>query len=454
MEEYDVIIVGAGPGGYLSAIRMAKLGAKVLVLDGNRVGGECLNYACIPSKTLLTYLSSLESAHELLNKECMDVDYDVLRSIRDDVVEKLVRGIEHIFKRLGVVYRNEEAISITDHIVSTASEVYRGEYIVLATGSKPRELPGVPFDGEYVWSSRDALKLPRRVRSICIVGGGAAGLEIASIYNLLGAEVYVVELLDRIAPFMDSDISRRLKRLLSRSGIKIHTGSKVDEVAVVDGGVKVKIVSSEGNASSLECDALVVTIGRVPNLGIGGDVSRLSKTREGYVIVDEYMRTSIDYIYAVGDVTGPPLLAHKAYWDALTVSEYLFGSGKINRPKVVPYVIYSIPGAFSVGLGEEESRLKGIDCVTHTFPLSGLGSSRIIGGDQGFVKVVCDDSGRVLGIHGVSNKVTELVGVACVAVELGLSIDELANVMFPHPTYSEAYWELFNLGLGRGLHHI
>lgn len=454
MEEFDVIVVGAGPGGYLTAIRLAKLGAKVLVFDRDRVGGECLNYACIPSKALINYLSSLEYVCNVLGRDSLDIDWDGLRSHRDSVVESLVKGVTHIFKRLGIVYRNEEVVSIAEHkVYIRGGDVYRAENVVLATGSRPRVLPNIPFNN-YVWSSRDALKLPRKIRSLCIVGGGAAGLEIASIYNLLGAEVHIVEVMDRLAPFMDHDIGRRLRSLFSRRGIKTYLSSRVDRVEFVDGRANIYILSNDGSCSRLVCDAIVVAIGRDPYLDITGDIEELERDEAGYVIVNESMGTNIEYIYAVGDVAGPPLLAHKAYWDALTVSDYLYGSGEISRPSNIPYVIYSTPGAFSIGLSEAEARVEGIDFETYVFPLSALGSSALYGGDPGFLKIICGIDGRVLGIHGVSKKITELVGIASIITQLGLKIDELADIIFPHPTYSEAYWELFNQAFGRDLHKI
>jgi len=454
VEEYDVVVVGAGPGGYLSAIRMAKLGAKVLVIESGKVGGECLNYACIPSKAILNYLVALEHGAKLL--DCSkEIDIERLREYRNEVVEGIVRGVEHLFKRTGVKLVKDRVTRIEDRKVYTANGgVYRGEYVVLATGSRPRELPGIPFDEEYVWSSRVALMLPRRVDGLVVVGGGAAGLEIATIYKLLGAAVTVVEVMDRIAPFMDKDVSRRLRVLLARLGIKFYLGSKVVDVDKGDGGLELR-VTRDSSSMKLSCDAVVITIGRRPNIELSGDVERLERDGNGFIIVDDHQATNVDYLFAVGDVAGPPLLAHKAYWDAIALAEYLYGDWKgFKRPSVIPSVIYSYPGAFSVGVGEDAASEMGLSIQKHSFPLGGLGAAAVHGEDRGFLKVITDEGGKILGIHGISNRVSELVGIASLAVELGLRVDELASVIYPHPTYSEAYWEIGSIAIGRGLHVI
>lgn len=454
MEEYDVVVVGAGPGGYLSAIRMAKLGARVLVIEGERVGGECLNYACIPSKAILNYLVSLEHGAKLL--DCSkEIDIDMLRKHRNEVVEGIVRGVEHLFSRTGVKLVKGRVTRIEERKVYTLDgDVYRGEYVVLATGSRPRELPGISFDEEYVWSSRVALMLPRRVDDLVVVGGGAAGLEIATIYKLLGANVSVIEVMDRIAPFMDRDVSKRLRVLLAGLGIKFYLSSKVVDVVRRSGGLKLR-VTRDSSSLELFCDAVVVTIGRRPNIEISGDVEGVERDSNGFVVVDDRQATNIDYLFAVGDVAGPPLLAHKAYWDAIALSEYLYGDWKVfKRPRVIPSVIYSYPGAFSVGVSEDAAGEMGLSIEKYSFPLAGLGAAAIHGRERGFLKIITDEGGRVLGIHGISNKVGELVGIASLAVELGIKIDELGSVVYPHPTYSEAYWEVGNMAMGRGLHVV
>ncbi len=449
MEEYDVVVVGAGPAGYLSALRMARLGAKVLLLDKDRVGGECLNYACIPSKTILSYLSSLEYTAKVSGEDTLPIDLDRLRFFRDSVVDSLVRGVMHLLRRAGVKYVNDTVIEIVDGKVYTAGgEAYKSNYVVLATGSSPKKLPNIDFDGKYVWNSRHALNLPRDIKSLCVVGGGAAGLEIASIYRMMGAEVHVVELMDRVAPFMDWEVSKRLVSLMSRYGVEFHLGTSVSEMNLDGGALDIRL----GDGSKLRCDAMVLTIGRRPNIDIGGDVPDLELADGGFVKVDEWMRTNIDYIYAVGDVAGPPLLAHKAYWDAIVLSEYLYGDRDICRPNNIPMVIYSHPGALSIGLTEDQARDKDMNINVYKFPLSALGITHARSGDRGFVKAVCSSDGRIIGIHAVSIDISKLLGVAAVAVELGLKIEELGSVMFPHPSYSEAFWELAGVALGRGIH--
>jgi len=453
MDEYDVVVVGAGPGGYLSAIRLAKLGARVLVVDKEGVGGECLNYACIPSKTLLNYLLAWVYASKV-SELSVEIDIDKLREIRNAVVKELVDGVDYLFKRLGVHFKNAKVVRIEGHkVYLDDGSIVRGEYVVLATGSRPRNLPGVPFDGGWVWSSRVALSLPRRVNTLCVVGAGAAGLEIASIYRLLGSEVYVVEILDRVAPFMDIDVSKRLRGLLGRNGIHFFLNSRVIGINIMHSRVNVSVSSPDGEVT-LGCDAVVVAIGRAPNIDIEGDVEYLRRDEHGFIQVDDHQATNIDYIYAVGDVAGPPLLAHKAYWDAIVLSEYLFGEGSVDRPRVIPFVIYSYPGGFSIGLTEDDARERGMDFFVDVYPLAGLGGAKISGKDMGFVKIIRDADGHILGIHGVSNKVSELVGIASVLTELGVGVGELGRVMFPHPTYSEAYWELAGSALGRGLHIV
>ena len=461
--DYDVVIVGAGPAGYLAGIRMAQLGANVLVLDKEGVGGECLNYACIPSKTLVYYASLfsryLKLSRSGLFKGSIDIDLDILQDIKAKVVRTLTGGVSHLFKVNGVKYRRAEVKRILEDGViidrDGVDERIKADNIVLATGSRPIELPNSPFDHVNILNSRDALNLRTLPTTLLIVGGGAVGVEVGSYYNMLGCKVIIVELLDRLLPFMDRDIGNRLERELKKKGVSIYTSTHVKTISMRYGHVYVELENDTGT-KSIAVDKVVVAIGRYPNTeGLGLTELGVKLDNKGFVIVDERQRTSVDNIYAVGDVTGPPMLAHKAYWEGLNVAETLFGDGPITPPKHYPFIVFSKPEVFSIGYSEEEASDLYGKVLVGRFPFSALGRAVSEGCREGFIKVVADPSSeRVLGIHIVGYRASIYSAAASVIVENSMTLDEIDGTLFPHPTYGEGLWEAIRNASNKSLHTV
>ncbi len=458
---YDVVVIGAGPGGYLAGIRIAQLGGKVLVIDKDGVGGECLNYACIPSKTLLYHASLFEKYRELLRKGVFkgEVELDIgrLQDIRERVVKILTGGVRHLFKKNGVEYLKAEAKKVLRERVIVeidgSEETIDTDNIVLAMGSRPIQLSSLPFDHINILDSRDALRLREVPESILVVGGGAIGVELASYYSMLGSQVTVVELLDHLLPFIDRDISILLEKELSKKGIEILTSSRVKNANVSEGYVEVEVESGE-DIKKISVDKVIVAVGRRPNTDeLGLKDLGVKMDGKGFIEVDEEQKTSVDNIYAIGDITGPPMLAHKAYWEALNVAETLYGEGPLPTPKHYPYVIFSKPEVLSIGYSYEEAMKRYSEVKIGISPFSALGRATSEGARAGFIKVIVDDKSRkVLGIHVVGEKASVYSSIASLIVGQGLNVDIVDNTVFPHPTYGEGLWEAIRNALMKSLH--
>ncbi len=456
---YDVVIIGAGPGGYLAAIRIAQYGKKVLVIERDEVGGECLNYACIPSKTLLYHASLYTKTMGLIKKRVftgmVEIDWQRLQKTRERVVKTLTMGVRHLFEAIGVELLKAEAREIgRDYVtVDIGGDTRKIKFrnLILAMGSSPIPLPNIEFDHVKILNSRDALRLMEKPESLLVVGGGAIGLEIGSLYNMAGTKVTIVELLDRILPFTDREISERLEREMSKKGVRILTSSKVVNVVRDGDWLEVEIEREEG-VERIRVEKMVVAIGRKPNTtGLGLEEIGVDMDRKGFIKVDNRQETTVENIYAIGDVTGPPMLAHKAYWEALNVSESLFGDGPLPKPSHYPYVIFSKPEVFSIGVREDE--VDGERVVVGRFPFSALGRAVTEGSRTGFIKVIINsETKEVLGIHIVGENASIYSSAASLIVERRLGALEIDHTVFPHPTYGEGLWEAVRDAFNRSLH--
>ena len=455
MAGYDIVIVGAGPGGYVAAIRAAQLGLNTaLVEKEERLGGTCLNVGCIPTKALLESSEHYHKAVSGLAEHGVrvgDVELNLPRLVerKNSVVKTLTDGIAKLMKRhkVDVIRGTGQVLSAHEvHVGETALET---KAVLLAMGSVPVELPHLPIDGEHLLSSQHALGFERVPESMVVVGAGAVGLELASVWSRLGAQVTVVEMMPQIVPFADRQLAKMLERSLKKQGLQFKVKSKVTQAKVdasADPGkrVEVTVEDKKGREETLHCEKLLVAVGRRPNtrhqnleeLGVALD-------ERGRVKVDETLQTSVEGIYAIGDLTAGPMLAHKAEEEGVFVVEQLAG----QKPKaldhdLIPNVVYTWPELAQVGLTEDDAKDRGIPCRSGRFYFAANGRALAMGEGDGLVKAVAHkEDGRLLGVHLVGPAASELVAEATVALARGMTSQELGRLVHAHPTLSEAVKE-------------
>jgi len=461
-EPYDLTIIGGGPGGYVGAIRAAQLGLRVALVERDKLGGVCLHAGCIPTKALLQTAELLERVRRadqfgVLVGE-VTLDYARAQARKRQVVETLHRGVEYLMRknRIAVFSGHGRILSPTRVGISlndgSETEV-ETRHILIATGSRPRALPGIPVDNVRVLDSTGALELQEVPRSMVIVGAGAIGLEFCTLFRSFGADVTVVELLPRVLPMEDEEISEAMARSLSRKGVKVHTSSKVEEVERVEGGVKVRISTPEGDRL-LSADYVLVAVGRVAlTEGLGLEEVGVA-TKNGFIAVDDHMRTSVGGIFAIGDVIGGYLLAHVASEEAVLAVETI--AGKDPRPidyLTVPRCTYSIPEVAAFGMTERQAREAGYPVKVGRFSFQASSRALTLGEREGFVKVVADSqSGEILGVHMIGPSVTELVAEGVLARSAEATVFEVGASVHAHPTLSEAFKEAALDVLGRVVH--
>ncbi len=460
MARFEAVVIGAGPAGYLAALRLAQLGRSVAVVERERVGGECLNWGCIPSKALIEVSDAIERARRLgaFGME-LSVQRLSLREVvrwKDSVVERLVRGIETLFDHYGVTLIRGEGRVRSDRRVEVIgadgkTEVEAGS-VLLAVGSVPVSLPQIPFDGRRVIGFKEVLSLEEVPSRMLVVGGGAIGLEMAFAFRKLGAEVTVVELMDRVLPAMDHSVSRAIQRSLEGAGIRVLVRSTVTSSEVSGDSVRVRISTPEGELVG-EFERVLVAVGkRAPELPVDGSLG-LERDQKGFVKVDDEMRTNVGWIWAAGDVTGPPFLAHRAYRQGLIAAESMAGNVTAWAPRFYPIAVFTDPEAASVGMTEEEAERAGKRFRSFVFPHSALGRALTVGETEGFVKVLVEEgTGELLGVHVVGPHASELIAEASLALENLMTPEDFLRGVRPHPTFSEALAEAVELALGRPFH--
>lgn len=465
-QNFDVVVVGGGPGGYVAAIRAAQLGLRTACVEADKLGGVCLNVGCIPTKALLSSaLLVNEMAHAeghgiVLEGFATDLGPAQARSRK--VAARLSKGVAFLFKKNGVAHVDGYGRLLGGGAVEVekkdgAKSVLAARDIVLATGSRPRSLPFLQIDEERIWSSTGALFQQRAPESLVVVGAGAVGMEFADIYDAYGTKVTVVEALDRVLPVEDADSSKAVAASFKRRGIDIFADARVEETTATGEGVSISFTDARGEARTLEVDYVLSAVGRIPNTEDAGLEAAGVKTTEpgGFVAVDEAMRTSAPGVWAVGDCAGPPLLAHKGMHEGVVAAERIAGAGHHTVDyDNVPNCTYCNPEVASVGLTEEQARDKGLEIEVGQFPWAGNGRALAAGGTpEGFVKVIRDTRySEVVGAHVVGPHATELIGEFVVARHLESTVEEIDRAMHPHPTLSEAVAEGALAALGRALH--
>ena len=450
MATFDVIVIGAGPGGYVCAIRCAQLGLKVACVEGREtLGGTCLNVGCIPSKALLHASHQLHEAEHNFAKmglkgKSPSVDWKQMLAYKDEVIEGNTKGIEFLFKKNKVTWLKGWASIPVAGQVKVDDEVHEAKSIIIASGSEPSSLPGVTVDEETVVTSTGALALPKIPKSMAVIGAGVIGLELGSVYARLGADVTVIEYLDAITPGMDGEVQKSFKRLLEKQGLKFIMGAAVQGTEAKKNGATVRYkLKKDDSEHSLDADVVLVATGRRPfTTGLGLDTLGVKLTQRGQIETDSHWQTSIKGIYAIGDAIQGPMLAHKAEDEGMAVAEVVAGKhGHVNYG-VIPGVIYTHPEVANVGATEEQLKAEGRAYKVGKFSFMGNGRAKAVFAGDGFVKLLADkETDRILGCHIIGPGAGDLIHEVCVAMEFGASAQDLALTCHAHPTFSEAVRE-------------
>lgn len=445
-----VVVIGAGPAGYVCAIRLAQLGQKVTVVEKEYIGGTCLNVGCIPSKALIAAGSLMEKIQKAsamgITVSGVDLDISKLVNWKASIVERLTGGVGGLFKNHGVEHIAGTAKITGKNSVTVKSE--KGEQklecddIVIATGSVPSSIPGFDFDGDKVWSSTEALAPTRIPKHLLVIGGGYIGLELGILYRHLGSEVTVVEFTKGALPGQDADCVKAIERSLKKQKIKFITEAAAKSYESSDGKLFVKIEGKKGG-DTIECDQVLCTVGRRPySDGLGLDAVGLKADKRGFLEVNARMQTSVPNVYAVGDIAGQPMLAHKGSKEGLVAAGVIAGKPEEYDVRCVPAVIFTAPEMASVGLQEAEAKEQGHEIVTGKFPFAASGRAMSLMDTDGFVKVIADaKTDEVLGVHMVGPEVTELIAEAALAIEMGATTEDIARTIHAHPTLPEAVME-------------
>jgi dihydrolipoamide dehydrogenase len=458
-QSFDVVVVGTGPGGYVSAIRAAQLGLSVGVVEDDRPGGVCLNWGCIPTKALLRnaeVVTLVEKAETFgITVQGMQADYGAAIKRSRGVADRMAKGVEFLFRKNKITLfpgtgslKSKTTVEVKGKNGGTETLEAR-RAVILATGSEPKSLPGVTIDEKTVISSNGAVRNEAKPKSIIVIGAGAVGVEFADVYRAYGVEVTILEALDRVVPIEDAEVSAQLARNLSRRGIQIKTGVKVSAVKPGGSGV---VVETDGG--KLEAEQVLMAVGRAARVkGIGLEALGIAMDR-GFVKASPTMETSVKGIYAIGDMAGPPLLAHKAMAEGVVAAEAI--AGKNPRPVDygnVPSCTYCRPQVASIGLTEAKAKENGREVSVGKFPFTANGKAVALAETDGFVKVVADKkTGEILGAHIVGPEATEMIHEFAVGRTLEATLEELMHTIHAHPTLSEAAFEATLAALGHAIH--
>ncbi|HJO25989.1 MAG TPA: dihydrolipoyl dehydrogenase [Planctomycetota bacterium] len=457
----QVVVIGAGPAGYVCAIRLAQLGQSVTVVERGELGGTCLNVGCIPSKALIAAGSLLERVSKAgvmgITAQGLELDVEKLVAWKAGIVERLTRGIGSLFKSHGIKQLTGTARFVDPQTLEVAGaggvEQLSADVFVVATGSTPIEIPGFAFDGQHVWSSTEALAPDRVPDHLVVIGGGYIGLELGILYRKLGAEVTVLEATAGALPGQDKDCVKVIERSLKKRKVRLMKESTAQEYSVTGDGLCVKVRTPQGE-QDLNCDQIVSTVGRRPfTAGLGLEQAGLMPDERGFIPTDDTMRTAVSHIYAIGDCAGQPMLAHKGSKEGLVAAGAIAGMAERYDVACVPAVIFTAPEMAAVGRTEEECRAAGLEVRVGQFPFAASGRAMTLMDTEGFVKVVADaETDRILGVQMVGPEVTELIAEAALAMELGATAEDVARTIHAHPTLPEAFMEAAEAVNGQALH--
>ena len=457
MSNYDTIVIGGGPGGYVAAIKASQLGQKTAVVEKEHLGGICLNWGCIPTKSLLRNAEVINLLKEGqtfgFSFDNLKVDYSAAQKRSRQVSQRLVKGVGFLMKKNNIEVIEGAAKLVGKNQVEVNGQTHTAKNIIIATGSRARSIPGVTLDGDKLITYRQALELTAVPASLIVVGAGAIGMEFAHVFHSYGAEVTVVEMLPRVLPTEDEEISQELEKQFKRAGIKVKTGTKVDKVGTDAGGVTL-LVSQGGQTETLKAAKALIAIGVAPNSDNLGLEAVGMKTERGYIQVNDQMQTSVPGIYAIGDVTGKLALAHVASAQGLVAAEAIAGrkTHALDYRKM-PRCTYTYPEVASVGLTETQAREQGYEVQVGKFPFQANGKALGLAENEGFVKIVSEKKyNELLGVFMIGPHVTELLAGPTGLIGLESTVEELAHTVHPHPTLSEVVMEAAHVALGQAIH--
>lgn len=455
MSSFDVVVIGSGPGGYVAAIRCAQLGFSTAIIEKYpTLGGTCLNVGCIPSKALLDSSHHYHDAVSHFKEHGIDIEGEIKVNIeqmiarKKGVVDQNVSGIKYLMDKNKItVLEGVGSFEDATHIKVTKEggepETIETKYIIIATGSKPASLPFIKIDKERIITSTEALKLTEVPKHLIVIGGGVIGLELGQVYLRLGAQVSVVEYLDRIIPGMDASLSKELTKVFKKQGMKFYTSHKVKSVERNDDGVQVQAENAKGETIILDGDYALVSVGRKPYTdGLEAEKAGVKITERGMVEVNEHLQTATANIYAIGDVIKGAMLAHKAEEEGVFVAEVIAGQKPHIDYNLIPGVVYTWPEVAAVGKTEEQLKEAGVEYKSGSFPFKALGRSRASMDTDGFVKILADaKTDEVLGVHMIGARTADLIAEAVTAMEFKASAEDIARMSHAHPTYAEAIKE-------------
>ena len=467
MEKFNTTIIGSGPGGYVAAIRCAQLGMKTALIERySTLGGTCLNVGCIPSKALLDSSEHFENANKHfeahgIKAEKIELDWPRMRQRKDDVVEQTCAGIEYLMKKNKITvinghasFKDKETISVV--AADGTQQTVNTERVIIATGSKPSSIPGVVCDKKRIITSTEALSLENVPEKLIVIGGGVIGLELGSVYARLGAEVQVVEFLDRLIPGMDFSLAKEVQRILKKQGMKFFLSHAVQSATVSANKVKVSALNKKGEEVEFNGDYCLVAVGRrayTDKLGL--ENIEITPDKQGRIPVNENLETAVPGIYAIGDVVAGAMLAHKAEEEGTFVAEKMAGQKPHINYKAIPGVLYTWPEAAGVGFTEDELKAENYNYKSGSFPFKALGRARASMDTDGFVKVLADkETDEILGIHLVGARAADLIAEAVVALEYRASAEDIARMSHAHPTYAEAIKEAMLDATGKRSIHM
>lgn len=461
--EFDLVVVGSGPGGYVAAIRAAQLGLDVACVESEKLGGVCLNIGCIPTKALLTSALLVnemkDGAKHGITAEGLNFDMGPAQERSRNVADQLSKGIQFLFKKNKVTHlqgwgrlQGGGKVEVDN---DGAKTVVSARNIVIATGSRPRDLPILKIDEEHILSSTGALYQKEAPESLFIVGAGAIGMEFADVYESFGTKVTIVEALDRILPLEDAEVSKFMERTYKKRGMDIHTGARFQKAEIGEGGVMVTFTDAKGEDHTMTVSKVLSAVGRVPNTeDCGLDAAGVAKDERGFVTVDAQMRTNVDGVWSIGDCAGRQLLAHKAMHEGIVCAEHIAGQGHhLVDYDNVPNCTYCHPEVASIGMTEEQAREAGYEIEVGKLPWVAVGRAIAHGHADGFVKVIRGtEFSEILGAHIVGPHATELIGEFVLGRHLESTVEEMELAMHPHPTLSEGVAEGALMSLGRAIH--
>ena len=454
----EVVVIGAGPGGYVAAIRLSQLNKKVVLVDNDKLGGICLNYGCIPSKAMIyasEFLDKIKKSDKMgIKTGKVTMDFRKMQEWKDGIISKLNKGIDALCEENNVIvvkgtafFEKSNRIKISnDHNISFIDF----EKAIIAVGSKPVELPNFKFDAKKIISSKEALNLEEIPKNLVVIGGGYVGLELGTVYAQLGSKVYVVEMEKQILPGFDKSIVNVLQKNLEKLGIEVYNNSKAEKIE----NNKVVIKSKKDGEKLLDADKILVAVGRRPNTkNLGLENTKVKLDKGDFIMVDNNLRTNNKNIYAIGDVSTGPMLAHKASRQGKFVAEVIAGNKDSYENIVVPAVIFTDPEIATVGFSEKEAKDKGIEIKIGKFPFSVSSRAMTRNKTEGFVKVIANKkNGKILGVQIIGSEASNLISEAALAIKMNATLDDLALTIHPHPTLSESLMEAAEATMGKAIH--